>query len=468
MNPKTTIILLIVFAFVCGALLMLPTGPQPPPIEEDVSSKPLYLDDELGPSVAVLRIFTSTDRQPDLVLVKKNARWWVSHPHLFPANRRVIDELLSTLAGIQATPVGLETDAQPDDVSGQRGITIEYTDRPSLQIGLSERSGAGRGRIHSRLDLLETDDTLHDYFDTFRPADFYAKKVDVPIMPEIEKIGLTSLDESSSLIQKDAHWLIGDDQAAERALFEDLPDAPSIKQLFTVLDLLELTDLQPLGTPLAAYGLEQPIASITLTPLRDALAQADNDITINLGVPADPGDTLRYVSVSYDKQAPPAVFTASTRYALLLGQSAKSFRDPRIISIPIALVESLVMSYPNRANARLDIGTGKGGTLTMASDGLTAISQQQCASLLKRLSESRASAYIQHRFDEADPLAHVELIVRFGGTGERFAIYRDTQSEPNEPTVLIRRGDESIALRMPREAVTGLLTPSALITEDND
>lgn len=476
MKPRTTIILLILLSLAGSALLLLPRGtPTPPPTEEGAESKPLFDEDQLGPTIAVIRVFAKTSKKPDLVLVKKNGRWWVSSPHLFPAHRPALDKLLTMLAQVQAKPIGEDDAAYPGDEFHGRSLTLDYTDRPSIQVSLGERIGAGRARIGPDPGLYlnslvaETDTTLHDYFDAFNHADYYAKKIDVPIMPDVESIDLVSLDERSILVQQDDGWFIGEGEDAERALAQGLPDTPGIDQLFKLFDLLELSAPLPAGTSLSAYGLENPLASITLGPVRNAPAQADNTITISLGVPADPDDTQRFISVTYDKATPPAVFTAPTQYALLVAQKATRFRDPRIITTPITLIDRVLLfdGLSGGGAQLIKLDQGRATLVTGHSGSGRALDKDRLASLLTALAGARASDYTPLPKDGSQSLQAVAIKPRLHGKDEVFEILADPASNPQEPTVLIRRGNEPVVLRVPREAVAGLLDPMSLVLKND-
>ncbi|MEO0475121.1 MAG: DUF4340 domain-containing protein [Planctomycetota bacterium] len=472
MKPRTTIILLIVLVLAGSLLLLLPKGTPQRPTEEDKETKPLLESGQLGSTIAVLRIFASTDDRPDLVLVKKNARWWVSSPHLFPANRSMIDDLLSRLAEIKATPLDDDAKIGPDDEFFDRGIKLEYTDLPPVEISLGERSGAGRARVSLAFsdDAVETDDALHGYFDTFNPADFYAKQVDVPIMPEVDRIDFSTIEAESRLVQHEGEWFIGEVEDAERALAQDLPDAPGVSQLFTLFEVLELSEPQAAGTPLSAYGLEQPLASITIGPIRNAPAQADDTMTISLGVPADPEDTKRYVSVRYDEGTPQTVFTAPTQYALLIAQDAAKFRDPRILTTPISLI-SRILLFDERAEANSKLIKIDNELVVLVNEGSgpgQSLNSRLVTGVLTGLANTRAQDYVRLPTDASQLLMTIAISPKIGENDEVFEVWEDVSNETDKQTVLIRRDKEQLGIRVPREMITALLDPTTLLVEDGE
>lgn len=471
MNPKAVIILIVVLALAASALFLLPSGPPPRIEDEEDEPGPLFTEQKLGPSIAVLRIFSSSGRQPDLVVVKKNGRWWVSEPHLFPAHRPTVETLLTTLARMQATPVSIEAPEGPANEFHSRRLTVEYMDRPPESVHLGERAGAGLARVSLDYgaEIFETDVDLHDYFDAFDPSSFYARKVLTPIMPDVERIDFATIDGQSTLVQQADGWFIGDEENPERALAQNLPDAAGVEQVFTLVDLLELSNPQPTGTPLSAYGLKEPLASIALGPIHDAPAQADNAMTISLGVPANPEDTQRYVGVIYDSATPPAVFTAPTKYALLLAQDATTFRDPRIFTTPTTLIKRIALTSGDSANQSLKLI--EVNQLLFFSQRLSqpsTLDPAKLAAMLHGLQEARAIEYVALEGLSAERIEEVAIVPKLEGEQETFEVLTDPESKLDEPTVLVRRGDEPVALRVPRASVAGLLDPMSLVAEDGE
>lgn len=477
MKPKTTILLLLLLVIAGGLLLLLPVGNPPTRSQDETKISPLFNEDQLGPSLAVIRLFVSTREQPDLVLVKKNGRWWISDPHLFPAHRSTVDDFLAMLAQIHAEPVQDDDPIDPIDPDSERhnqSLTLEYTDRPPIQVSLGERVGAGRARIKPGLELdfpdliAETEVTLHDYFDTFNRADFYARKAYAPIMPEVDQIDFKTIEGESTLVQHDGEWLIGADENAERALAQDLPEVAGVQQIFKLLKLLDLSNPQPKGTPLSAYGLEQPLASITLGPLRNALVQTDKAMTISLGVPTNPDDTHRYIGVRYHRSTPPAVFTAPTQHAMLLAQEATNFRDPRIVEMPASLIASINLKFGEDTSEWIEFPLNKPPIFHRLNSEQVPIPSDRAADLLRALTQTQALAYLPLKPDEWDEWVSATITPRLGGKPEPITVYDDPASTQENPTMLVRRGTEPVALRVPRPSVEGLFNPSTLVTEEAD
>lgn len=476
MKPKTTILLLLVLVIAGVAALLLPPSRTPPRVpDQSNEAKPLFASDQLGPSVAGIRLFVKTNKQPDLVLIKKNSRWWVSQPHLFPAHRSAIDNFLATLAQMTAKPINQEDTNDRDGEFHGRGLILEYTDRPPIRLSLGDRIGAGRARIGPGLELdfpdliAETDTTLHDYFDALVPASFYAKKIEAPIMPDVDRIEFARIDgHQSSLVQRGGAWLIDHDKTVERALAQDLPDTPGIQQLFALFDLLELSEPQPLGTALSAYGLEQPLASITLGPIPNAPIQAGEAMTISLGVPADPEGTLRYVGVIYDSASPPAVFAAPTKYALLLAQDAINFRDPRIVATPVSLIASIDLKFGEGTFEWIELPPNKPPIFHRLNSEQVTIPSDHATDFLRALTQTQALAYLPLKLGEGDVWVSATIVPRLGGKPEPLTVYDDPASTKETPTMLVRRGTESIVLRVPRASVKGLFDPSTLVAEQSD
>jgi len=443
MNPRSTFILLGLFAVALAVAMILPaTGlirrsDGTNTHGRETQSASLLSADELGLSLKRIRVHLGPPGPDAIELERQGGRWWVTKPNRFVAHPPAINELLDLLAEMTGHPTDLPAGPAPEGPS----ISLNFGDHET-DLYVSTRSGAGRAVITIRKDgktqNLLSQDTLIDFLDQFDSAHFYARKIEIPLMPEVERIAFTTPEGGSSLVQRDGRWFIGEENNAERALAQTTLGYPGVDEVFKLLSVIELVQLQDADTPLTAFGLDRSIASVKIESPQGTLE-------IRIGVPADPEDTIRYLSINYADEDRPAVFTAATSYALLLGQAATSFRDPRIMATPSSLVGSM------------HVISAAGQTRTLSAE----LARQ----VLQQLDQARAREYIPAQADSWQKIASVRIDPELGGEPESFTLYDDPQRDPATETVLVIRGDEPVALRFDLTSVAGLIDVITLPTE---
>lgn len=488
MNAKATIILLIVFAVAAAALLLVDTGgTQSTGETDDDKNKQTIVDpDTLGPALYQVA-FDLDGEGDDLVLARVQGRWKIEVPHAFPARNSELDNVLKTLAELEGTPT--------DDVaipSHPIGITIGHGDnRYSLWLG--KRLGSGQamvyresqGKTQGKIQGYLTTDTLHDLLANLNPSLFYAKAFDPLLMAEIKEVRINTPESEAVLLQDNDLWQIAYGDKTERALTQNIPGHHGIRSYFELFRRVELTEQQHyLGKEgLSKFGLDKPLITVRFVPALEDAEQSETGWVLNVGVPADPDDTMRFVSFGWSGDPTPAVFTVATPYALSFGKDSTAFRDPRIVTTPRALIKSLEMIDPTRPFYMPELEA----TLYLKSkhvfsfqrddkvrvkfvtnqkdevDGWIEISERPVKQMVEALVSARAIDYVILQADELKPLKTVRLTPRLGEGIETFRIYTDMDSVPDQPTVLVQREGESVALRIAFDEVRYVLDPGFLM-----
>ena len=482
MNPKTTVILLVVFVLAIVALVLVPqvNGPRlTGKTDTDNTTnndKPLLTEKQLGNNLKRIT-FDGGLRGTMLRLERINGRWRVTQPTAFPAKQGAVDELLGVLAGI----TGSATDQHSGLVPDGRSLTLEFndTDEPTW-LGIGDRLGAGRAVISTspgdHLQSYETQDTLHDLFDNFDPAVFYAGKIDPPLMPEVQRIEITTPDGVSALTQQGGRWWIGQGEQAERALEDDLGDRPGVSALFKLIQAIELTEPQPQSARdgLAAFGLGDPLIRVRFVPVEEARSERSPGMEIRVGVPGDPHDQTRYIAIGAIGDSNPAVFKTASNMALTLSADTKSFRDPRITTIPASLIASidLMGGRGDVDDRKIMFHADHVPTLivpnAVPAAKATVLDPQACSAMLSLLTGARAIDYVRAPAQGASRINTAFITSRLSDKAEAITILPDPESKQDAPTVLIQRDDEAVALRVLRSTVAGLIAPSLLFSDDTE
>ena len=339
-------------------------------------------------------------------------------------------------------------------------------------ITLGPRVGAGRATLFIETpDKTETTyhatDTLHDYFENFDPDVYYAKSFDPPLMPEVGRIEITTPEGESVLVQESGQWWIETEDGKERALETGLPGYPGVKNYFELFKAAELIEKQT-NYPtngLAAFGLKKPLISARLVPLGEDPNEPSNGYEVHIGTPADPQDQTRYISNGFAGKATHPVFTADSKIALAFAQTATNFRDPRLITTPSTLIESIGLKFAGGVFQVIELKADGPPILRLADSDDRALSIERLAAALKQLADARAVDYVPTQLDQWDALLSVLITPRLGAEPEPFTVYADPQANADEPTVLVHRGKEPVALRVPKSTLAGLLDPSTLVLQ---
>ena len=486
MNAKATIILLIVFAVAAAALLLVDTGDhQNTGTTEDDKNKQAIIDpDTLGPALYQIAFDLDADGEgDDLVLARVQGRWKIEVPHAFPARNSELDKVLKTLAELEGTPTDEATIP-----SHPIGITIGHGDK-RYSLWLGKRLGSGQAMVYRQVQGKTqgylTTDTLHDLLANLNPSLFYAKSFDPLLMAEIKEVRINTPESEAVLLQDNDLWQIAYGDKTERALTQNIPGHHGVRSYFELFRRVELTEQQAyLGKQeLSKFGLDKPLITVRFVPVLEDAGQSETGWVLKVGVPADPDDTMRFVSFGWSGDPTPAVFTVATPYALSFGKDSAAFRDPRIVTTPIALIKSLEMIDPTRpfympeleatlylkskhvfsfqhdAKARAKFVTNQKDEV----DGWIEISERPVKQMVEALVSARAVDYVILQADELKPLKIVRLMPRLGEGIETFRIYTDMDSVPDKPTVLVQREGEPIALRIAFDEVRHVLDPGFLM-----
>ncbi|MEM6257247.1 MAG: hypothetical protein AAGI37_02905 [Planctomycetota bacterium] len=476
MNPKTVIILVAVLGVAVLAYLLTQRGesvPNPNSPEQTSDSRdtdpPLLTEDVLGNTLRSIT-FDSGVHGTLLNLERIEGSWWVTKPSRFKANPAVIDELLTQLGGLTGRPAaGGPAGLVPDSPGLFLSHGLDVT-----QLFFNSRLGAGRAAVTVIQGPLTTDynatDMLQDVFDELDIDRFYAKSFDPPLMPEVGRIDIDTPDGSSTLVQDEGSWWIEHESGLERVLETGLPGYPGVQDLFELFqaELIEKQSDNP-ASGMASYGLNAPLISARFTPVRKDPGQA---YEVHIGTAADPDDQARYVSNGSVGQAMYPVFTMATEVALAFGQDATVFRDPRITDLSPTLIEKIDTKPPPKENIPLReqiilMDSDSGPALLDESKKRQPVSIRAYEDMLLGITTPQAIAYIPYSETQYIKLRVVVIRSKLGLDTQSFGVFRDPQSSPSQPTMLIRRGLEPILLRVSEESVAPLLDPSTLLTEDD-
>jgi hypothetical protein len=471
MNLKITLSLVAVLAIAIAALLLTPgnesTTQKSGTTETaaaDSEEKPVIPREALGSELNRIT-FNSARQDTVLKLERIDGRWWVTTPNQFPANAKQVDELLNQLSAMKGR--GAKQNKPNGFVNDSPGVHLQHGNQET-KVYLSKRLGAGRAiltvKYGDRMQGLNSSDALPELFGALNPNSYYGKAITPPLMPEIGRIEFNTPEGQSVLVQRDEQWWIGDDESPERALAQDVGDDPGIAQYFTLLQTIELIEVQDHDASPAAFGLENPVIRISMTGV-DHTGDDNESLELKVGAPADLEDQTRFISINYGGQRKPAVFTVATEYALLLGQSAKAFRDPRIVTTPPSLIQTitLISDTPEKPDALIRLLPDRAELIIGPSGGSQPIDLVQLETALRKLSDTRSIDFVPMASQKQDLLVTVAIKPILNREVEVFEIRRDPDSDANTPTLLVRRGTERVALRVAEDEVAGLLDPESLV-----
>lgn len=466
MNPKTVAILLVLLAVAVVILLspqfMTPSGEPRYDTSQDVPAIP---DTFLGSKLTKITIPAKSGH---VDLEQRNGQWWVKYPHEFPANTKQINEFLQQISELAVTPPGEPiTDVIPN--SSDPVVYLANSEEQAYLIRLVRRMGAGRTQIEIESDEVEglynANDVLHKVLEELISANYFASSPDALLLPDVRQIEITTDGSTSTLQQVDNKWWIDKPQNSDPALEQGLPDAPGVSTFLELHNTLELIEQQsyPLtDSGLPVFGLNRPLISVTFK-MQDGQAWQ-----LKIGVPADPQDKTRYVSYGPSEAQYPAVFTMDTQTAIAFGQDATVFRDPRIITTPVALIERilLIKDPPDENNAIIIIRPDQILLVDKKSGTPEELDKNRLATMLNDLASARALSFVSLETIEIDLIRTVAIKHKLQGEVEVFKILNDPMSNPDRPTILIRRDNEPTALRVPTDVVAGLLDAKLLIATD--
>lgn len=469
MTLKTTAILLIVFAAAIGALLLTRGGESNPlsdPLgRSSTDEPPLIRADQLASDLTSITIDDGL-RGVLLKLDKVRGRWWVTKPYPHPADARSIDELLNLIGGLTVDTAADLSDKSSAFAPDASFIKLGYEGRDVL-LCIGDRRGAGRAIVTTVRDREVrhhlTQATLNELYDTFDLSVFYSPSIDPPLLPELSRIRFDLPEQASALSQANGRWWIEHADQRERALEISSGDRPGLDALISLVGSIELGPIQPYRTAddLAKYGLDDPLVTVRFEPMPGP-GSTQQALTLGVGLPTDPLDERRFISVSQtpidiqsnDTSTPVAVFTAPTAQALALGQPATAFRDPRATSLAAVMIRTLTI---DRVDAYRDMPRPTTLELSLPPDGAALlavnggepreVSPQRAARALDALVRLRAESFEPIESDLQQPLATLTIQPRLDGETERFNFYRIPAQTPSPRRQLaLRRGDEGVLL----------------------
>ncbi len=489
MKPKTVVILILCLLLAGVALLLTRESGEPNATNDDAISgstvrilPPAVFEPTLN-SIDILPHPHDRNAGTAISLMKIRGQWEVVMPGLFPANTKAIDRLLAVLSGLQGQLTTKHYDkvppVKPEELIGVEGVIphdpprleLYHTDQSHWKIVLGPRLGAGRAVLFvAKNDEDETTfvagDVLHDFVDALDQDAFYADRFDPPLMTQIARIEIKTPAGQSALVQENGRWWIEHEQGLECALETSLPGYPGVNDYFALLESIRLLDKQTNypANGMASFGLERPLISARFVPLGRDPNDPTNGYEVLVGTPADPSDQTRYISNGNAGQGMHPVFTIESKSALALAQSATAFRDPRIVATPSTLIASIELKFADASSQAIELPVNSIPILRDRNDDRRELSIERVASALKQLSDARAMDYVPTRLAEWDELVSFLITPRLGGAPEVFTVYPDPETNETKPTVLVHRGKEPVALRVPWLSVAGLIDPASLIS----
>lgn len=465
MNLKTTLILLVFLGLAVAALVVTQTGRDnntnpPPPAGAPVVGETILGEDTFGQSLS--RIVLRFNKQDERVeLIKQRGRWSVVYPHRFPADTQAVNELLGILSSLKAA---IEPNRERPAETGKS--IVLGSDRGDTTITMHKRLGVGRGELTvtqgNTTAHYNADATLHELFEKIDIRAFFARSIDAPLITELGRIEINVQGETpSTLFERDGRWWIQTPTTPQRALGIGLPDAQGVNDFIAWLDNADILEHRIYDAPrgLAQFGLDQPLIAVRYLPIDANAGDPGAGWLLRVGADDVPG-TTRFVSFGRADDPRPAVFTMPSPKAIAFGQRARSFRDPRIVSTPPTLIDTLTVRQPRTPDRTIAINPRGGATVTAGNAPPVEWSAETCAAVLNALTRARAVAYAENRLDELGVLATVELVPRLDGETESFTIGEFPFENRDDRTVWVRRGNESVALRVDRTAVNALLAPA--------
>lgn len=472
MNPKTVAILLTTLAF--AAVAMFLTDERDSPVapnntNTNDTSQTLIAPETLGVELHQLSLNLDGTGE-DIVLARVQGRWKIEQPHAFPAKASEVDPLLNALARLTGT-----TPTPSDAPSTRPSITLGHG-KNKTQVWLGDRLGSGQARVYlkkeEKTQSYTTTDTLHQLFDRLSTSSFYAKAFEPMLMPEVRQIQINTPKAKTTLRQNAERWQIIHGDKAERALAQNIPGHPGIEAYFELFKQIELLAQHPYGSPeaLAQFGLDKPLIAVRFTPHLEA-SDSTAAWVLQIGVPANPDDTTRFVSFGWSGDPTPAVFTVATAHALAFAQDTASFRDPRIIDLAPALIASIETKPPPQEGEPLQdqiliFDPSTEPRLLNELREESSLSVKACRDLLQAITSPVATTYIEYDQAKFKKIRVVTVRGRLGTHTQSFAVFVDPNSSSGNPTVLIRRGLERVMLQVPLQAVAGLINPSSFVAED--
>lgn len=462
MNAKTTTILLILFAIAGAALYFTGGGttstPNPHPDNSITADHPVLDPDLLGPSLEKLTI-DSDGQGENMAVSRSSGRWRVIRPHPFLAKTAAIDEILATIDGL--TGYAIDAPSIPKNVPKIDIVSGGQT----LSIILADRLGAGRAKLYLRSNAsmagYNVTDDLHDLIDQIDLSLCYGDQLDPPLMPEVGRIEITTPESTSVLTQRDGKWRIGASATSERALVQSMPDHPGISELFKLISVIKLNQHHPYDSKddLAKFGLGKPLITARFSGIDEDPSNPNAGMLIGIGVPADPTDQKRFISYGPADAPMPAVFTTDTSLALAFGQDATAFRDPRFVATPASLVQSITIEHTQAPKQFIWLKADGSATLDMPQVAPLTLRPEHTALLTHALTQTRPTGYIQPTDQRLKEIAHVEVSEKLSNKVEKFTIFADPDADKAHATVLVRRGNEPVLLRVDQAAVETLLNP---------
>lgn len=482
MNPKTTVILCVVFLLAIAGAIYLSQETKPvettdvarsEALNNTSSDKPILDGKVLGPAV---KQFIINFNDGILDAKQFDGQWLITRPHQFRCHTPMLDEMLSALGNLQGTVIDQTEldkliDQTHDGVGKMLGqpeqvITLNPGVDP-IHIRLHQRLGAGRGGITVIIDKQVTyysaDDSLHDFFETIDHYSFYPRSIKPILMPETRRIEIVTGESASVLTQRDGRWQIGEGEEAERALEVQLEQYPGVSNYFALLEAIEIQEFHEYNRDagIQQFGLHKPLITARFVPMDGKPNNPAVGKMLRIGVPADPSDQTRFACYTSATDSYPLVFTIPTQIALAFGQDARAFRDPRIMITPLTLIESIHIGSRHHVDTSQIIRIKPDGSATLThqqSQRFRELNPRKLSAAIKQLASARALDYLDMNARAISQINSFTIKSKLSDATEIFSTYRDPDVPATGPrTILVLRHTDSRLLRVEARYLTPIL-----------
>ncbi len=449
MNPRTTLILVVLLAAI-GAAWWLTRGQADAPPPETTPQGPVALF-EAGefehPLVTSITI-NWPGREP-VRLEKQRGRWRMTSPVAFAADDRTVGQFLQTIAGY--ADLGA-TEANSN--APQAEVTVTMADQ-TLVLRFGERVGGGMARlaVGDRPARL-VEGRIHDFLERFDPTDLLSKKLEAPTGYTTDAFTVTTLDGSTRLELADGRWLI-DGDPAQPALGEPVPGYIDIDGYLNIPNATSIERFEPLpNAPPSAYGLDRPrvridyeAADTTGAPFRS---------TLRVGGPADTEGTLYYATYAHAGDDSPVVFVLPAEFSVVMAQPTDRFRDPRLFTLAPEQIARIVVEGDWTLDLTDERGSiiGPGRPLDRTMTGLRDRVTMLAEATAKGYGTVNPQAFTNGIFSiTLDPIG--------GGETQRVRLfpphaYTTEAPDPDRRDYLAVREGESVGLLISIEVLQGL------------
>ena len=400
--------------------------------------------------------------KPTIDLAKTAGQWHMTTPGRFNINISKFDQLLTALRSIEVVE---RQSTSPTSHEELATVTLHAGD-DLLTLHFGSQIGNGLGRIH----LNETDDTyiikddLHNLLTSLAPSAMLASRLSTPTDIVSRRIEIISDRGEVTLHRINSKWYL-DEQGRERALSEPLDDYIDVAGYLNIPNASDIVKFESLPAgDLASYGFSHPRLVVRYT-------YVDTDFTTKTSVltiasPYDSSGKNYYATYTMQDDPQPVVFVLPAEFSIVMARIADEFRDPRLIETHPAKIASLRIEPAGAAPVELSF-TSDQAEATGLPEGAQ-LNQARANELINALATGRAMAYEPLPLDQGEVLSTVTVSPHIGSHSERFEVLTDHLFTRRQSTVLIRRANEPVVMRVPSKWVSACIDPAILTQETSE